>query len=207
MKLQVAIDRVPLERALLMMRDLDSIVDVIELGTSIVKDYGLVRLRDEKIHLNHSKLLLDLKTNDEGKYEFEKGFSTGADILTVMASSSRETIEQVYDVAMKNQKQILIDLMETDEKKIEEISDFKDAIFCIHHSKDAGSGFDAATTTANFHKNHPEIEHIAVAGGIDLSQAKILASQNIADMVIVGSKISGQDDPVSAAKNFMEVIQ
>lgn len=45
MKLQVAIDRIPLNEAVTIANQLDGIVDIIELGTSLVKDYGLLRLR------------------------------------------------------------------------------------------------------------------------------------------------------------------
>ena len=44
MKLQVAIDRVSLAHAITLAKDLDGIADVIELGTSLVKDYGLIAL-------------------------------------------------------------------------------------------------------------------------------------------------------------------
>ena len=40
MKLQVAIDRVKLDDAVRVANQLDSVVDIIEFGTSLVKDYG-----------------------------------------------------------------------------------------------------------------------------------------------------------------------
>ena len=40
MKLQAAIDRVTLEQAKDLARQLDPIVDIIEMGTSLIKDYG-----------------------------------------------------------------------------------------------------------------------------------------------------------------------
>ena len=44
MKLQVAIDRVSLDQAKEVVKKLDGVVDIIELGTSLVKDYGLLQL-------------------------------------------------------------------------------------------------------------------------------------------------------------------
>lgn len=206
MKLQAAIDRVTLDDALVLAKKLDPIVDIIELGTSLVKDYGLVTLRNHPLNLKHAQLLLDLKTNDEGAYEFTQGFKTEADILTAMAASSRQTLDQVYDVTMQQGKQIMIDLLEVDDQRIEQIADLDHAIFGLHHSKDAGAGFDAVGTVAHFHERFPQIKHVAVAGGIDLDQAKALANQGIADTIIVGGKISGADDPLTAAKTFMEAI-
>jgi 3-hexulose-6-phosphate synthase len=194
MKLQVAIDRISLKEALELAHKLDPIVDIIELGTSIVKDYGLVHLKEQVLDFNHAQLLLDLKTNDEGIYEFKQGYRAGADILTVMATSSSSTVRQVYNVAMEYNKQVLIDLMEADNQTIGSIINLENAIFGVHHSKDAGSGFDA-------------VKHIAVAGGIDLEQARKLAKQGIAETIIVGSKIVGASDVIATAKEFMEVIK
>ncbi|KAI3473769.1 hypothetical protein Pfo_030958 [Paulownia fortunei] len=94
MKLQVAIDRVSLTKAIQLSKQLDGLVDIVELGTSIVKDYGLEALKDRRFRLKQSELLVDLKTIDEGEYEFKKGFETSADILTVMGNASRGTLEQ-----------------------------------------------------------------------------------------------------------------
>lgn len=207
MKLQAAIDRVSLDDAFSLATQLDPIVDIVELGTSIVKDYGLVELQKNPLKLQHAQLLLDLKTNDEGVYEFTQGFNTGSDILTVMAASSQQTIEQVYDLTLCNSKKVLIDLLEVDSEKVKQIADLDQAIFGLHHSKDAGAGFDAVGTVKRFHAQFPQIKHIAVAGGIDLDQARSLARQGIAETIIVGGKISGADDPVTAAKMFMEAIR
>ena len=207
MKLQVAIDRVSLDAALALAKQLDPIVDIIEFGTSLVKDYGLITLREHPLHLTHAKLLLDLKTNDEGAYEFKQGFTTEADILTAMAASAKATLQQVYDVTQQAGKELLIDLLEVDHTRIQSLLEFDQAIFGLHHAKDTGTGVDAVATTAQFHQDFPQVQRIAVAGGIDLAQAQALAAQGIAETVIVGGKISGASDPVAAAKAFMEAIK
>ena len=206
MKLQVAIDRVTLRKARLLAAQLDPLVDSIELGTSIVKDYGLLTLREHPLQLKHAKLLLDLKTNDEGAYEFKQGFTTNADILTVMAASSNETLKQVYDISTQQGKDILIDLLGVNNKRISQLIDFDQAIFGLHHAKDSGGNFDAIAATAQFHRDFPQIKRVAVAGGIDIDQAKRLAKQGLTEIVIVGGRIIGANDPVDTAKAFMEAI-
>lgn len=207
MKLQVAIDRVPLDYAIEMANRLDPIVDIIELGTSIPKDFGLETIKQSDFKLQHAKLLIDLKTIDEGVYEFEKGYQAGADVLTVMGASSIDTIKKVAEVADKVDKDFLIDLMETSTEKQAQLATFDQAIFGIHHAKDQVGDFDAVTTTAQFHQQFPTAKRIAVAGGINLDTAKRLAEQGIAESVIVGSGIMKADDPIQAAKQFMEAIQ
>lgn len=207
MKLQAAIDRVSLGDAITLAHKLDGIADVIEFGTSLVKDYGLVMIKENPLRLKKSKLLLDLKTIDEGPYEFKQGFEAHGDILTVMAGSSFDTISKTYDITQEAHKEMLIDLLEVDTAKVKAISGFKNAIYGLHHSRDAESNFDAISATKKFHEDFPNIRRIAVAGGIDLEQAKGLSQQGIADTVIVGSKIVGADDPVEAAKQFMEAVK
>lgn len=48
MKLQIAIDRVKLEDAVRLAQKLDGIADIIELGTSIIKDYGFYTIKKSK---------------------------------------------------------------------------------------------------------------------------------------------------------------
>ncbi len=206
MKLQVAIDRVSLEYAVEMAQKLDPVVDIVELGTSLVKDYGLLAIKESGLTLSHAQLLLDLKTIDEGPYEFDKGYRANGDILTVMGASAVDTITKVYEVTKKFKREMFIDLMQTDNAKVSQIATFGDAIYGIHHSKDSDDQFDAAQTTAQFHQDFPGIKRIAVAGGIDLEMAKRLSEQNIAESVIVGSAVMKADDPVATAKEFMEAI-
>ncbi|MDO4679721.1 MAG: orotidine 5'-phosphate decarboxylase / HUMPS family protein [Aerococcus sp.] len=207
MKLQVAIDRVSLDRAIELAHQLDPFVDIIEFGTSLVKDYGLITLREYSLHLKHAEWLIDLKTNDEGTYEFKQGYTTEAAILTVMAASSYETIQQVYAVSEELNKDVLIDLLEATQEQIDRLTVFEHAIFGLHHSKDAGGDFDAVDTVAQFHQDFPQVKRVAVAGGIDLEQVRKLRQQGIVETVIVGGKIIGTDDPVATAKQFMEVLK
>lgn len=205
MDLQVAIDRVTLERAVDLARQLDDQVDIIELGTSLIKDYGVLQIHQALPALRHAKLLLDIKTIDEGEYEFDKGFAAG-DILTVMGAASRGTLEKVYALTQQRQKQMFIDMMEINDVKTGQIVDFPQAIYGIHHAKDAQTGFDAAATVAAFHHQYPGVQHISVAGGIDLAMAQKLAQQGLAESVIVGSAIVKTADPVATAQKFMEVM-
>ncbi|UDM32109.1 orotidine 5'-phosphate decarboxylase / HUMPS family protein [Lentilactobacillus laojiaonis] len=207
MKLQVAIDRVSLDYAIELANKLDGIVDVIELGTSLVKDYGLITIKQKLPSLKKSQLLLDLKTIDEGVYEFDKGFETGADILTVMGGASVDTLEKVYKQTEELGKTMLIDLMEINDEKTSLINKFPKAIYGIHHANDSQNDFNAVDTVMEFHKNYVNIQKISIAGGIDLTVAQQLASQGIADYIIVGGSIIKADDPIKAAKKFMEVIR
>lgn len=206
MKLQVAIDRVSLTAAVQLARKLDGIADIVEFGTSIIKDYGFYEIKAANVNLKHSLLLLDTKTNDEGQYEFEQGFKAGADILTVMGTAGPETLASVYEIAEQKNRTVLIDLMGMDYNSILEIAKFPNAIYNLHNSHDAGKNANLLNLVSDFRKNFPTIKNIAVAGSIDLEQAKKLAVQNEVQEVIVGSKIVQSNNPVNEASKFKEII-
>lgn len=206
MKLQVAIDRVSLTAAVQLARKLDGIADIVEFGTSIIKDYGFYEIKAANVNLKHSLLLLDTKTNDEGQYEFEQGFKAGADILTVMGTAGPETLASVYEIAEQKNRTVLIDLMGMDYNSILEIAKFPNAIYNLHNSHDAGKNANLLNLVSDLKKKFPPVKNIAVAGSIDLEQAKKLAMQNEVQEVIVGSKIVQSNNPVNEASKFKEII-
>ncbi|MGM0240368.1 orotidine 5'-phosphate decarboxylase / HUMPS family protein [Enterococcus sp. AZ103] len=207
MKLQAAIDRVSLEDAVALALQLDGKTDIVEMGTSLVKDYGIEAMTQLREALPNTELLVDLKTIDEGAYEFRQGFKYGGDILTVMGAASLDTLRATYQVAEEAGKTMMIDLLEVSEEKIAEILEFEHAIYALHHSVDRVDKQDAVGNVAHFHEKFPEIKRLAIAGGIDLAQTKALATQGLIEIVIVGSKISKASDPAAAVKEFMEGLK
>lgn len=206
MKLQVAIDRVTLEEAVELASQLNGKVDIIEMGTSLIKDYGNEAIVKLKEVLPNSQLLVDIKTIDEGQYEFNQGFKHGADMLTVMGAASLDTIRLCEQVAKDYQKTMMIDLLEVENSKIEQLQEFESAIFCLHHSIDKTDSWNVVETVAGFKEKFPQIKRLAIAGGIDLFQAEKLKKQGLMEIVIVGSSITKTTEPEIKAKKFMEVI-
>ncbi|MFY8330542.1 orotidine 5'-phosphate decarboxylase / HUMPS family protein [Vagococcus carniphilus] len=207
MKLQVAIDRVSLEEAVNLSKRLDGQVDLIEMGTSLVKDYGIEGIKQIRNALSESDLLIDLKTIDEGAYEFKQGFTFGGDVLTVMGASSIETIRACYKVSREYQKTMMIDLLEVNEEKIRELEEFEEAVFCLHHSIDKVNDWHVLETISTFQKSFPKLKRLAIAGGIDLTQAKELNQQGLIEIIVVGSHITKSKNVVEEASKFMEELK
>ncbi|MDT2571872.1 orotidine 5'-phosphate decarboxylase [Enterococcus raffinosus] len=206
MRLQTAIDRVSMEDAVHLAEQLNGKTDILEMGTSLVKDYGNLAIEKLREALSETSLLVDSKTIDEGAYEFTQAFRHGADIVTAMGAASVETLRACYEVAEQEKKTMMIDLLEVEEDKIEKIKDFPNAIYALHHSIDRKDQFDATASVAAFRKRFPEIKRLAIAGGIDLQQAKSLTEQGIIEIVIVGSKIAKAKDPLQAVNEFMGAV-
>lgn len=205
MKLQVAIDRVPLEKALSMVKVLAGKADIIEIGTSLVKDYGLLALKQFNAEKKDTLLLADLKTCDEGEYEFRQGYEQGFDILTVMGSSSRETLEKCYAVSLEYKKTMLIDLLECSDDHIREICDFEEAVYCLHTSIDKGRKADPAEEIKRFKEKFPNVKRISIAGGITLECMEKLKKEGM-EWIIVGSAITKASNMEEALERFQEEL-
>lgn len=206
MKLQAAIDRVLLDDAIALAKQLNGKTDILEMGTSLVKDYGNLAIEKLSAVLTESLLLVDSKTIDEGAYEFRQAFRYGGEIVTVMGAASVDTLKACYDVTQKENKTMMIDLLEVTDEKIEQIKDFPEAIYALHHSVDRTDQFDAAASVEAFRQKYPSIKRLAIAGGIDLKQAEALAEQGIIEVIIVGSKITKAEDPLKAVNEFMGAV-
>lgn len=205
-KLQIAIDRVPLTEAVALAETFNGVADIVEMGTSLVKDYGNLAIKELRQVLTQSELLVDIKTMDEGAYEFNQGYRYGSDILTVMGAASLDTIAACYKVSQAQHKHMMIDLLEVSDEKISQLKQFEDAIFCLHHSVDRKDKWDAADSVLKFNADFPGITSLAIAGGLDLAQTRKLAEKQLVDIVIVGSHITKAENPLISATRFKEAV-
>lgn len=207
MKLQVALDRISLDEAIKLSTKLNGNVDIIEIGTSLIKDYGNSAIEKIAEVTPDSKILVDSKTIDEGAYEFNQAFRHGADIVTVMGAASYQTLTACYEVAQQYNGTMMIDLLNLNHKQIAAIDNFSEAVYLIHHSVDANEKVSAIAEIEEFQSLHEHVEHIAIAGGIDYKATSEISQQNFADIVVVGSKITTSKNIVETAKKFMEVLK
>lgn len=203
--MQVAIDRVSVETASEIIRQIDGNADIVEIGTSLIKDFGLTAsVAALKKQFPNQALLADIKTIDEGAYEFQRCYEAGADIATVMGGSSLATIEACQKVCQDFGREYLIDLLEVNQEKMEQLTRFSDAIFCLHLPSDKdGEGLEAMVReNIETLKN---VSKVAVAGGVTLKTLDIMRQCGV-ELVVVGSAITKSDDIAKAAKEFYSAI-
>jgi 3-hexulose-6-phosphate synthase len=204
MKIQVAIDRVTVEEALSLIQECTE-ADIIELGTSLSKDYGLESLRRIREAFPNHTLLADIKTIDEGKYEFTQYYDNDADILTVMGASTKETIQVCWETAQAFKKEMMIDLLECSDEKIEEINSFDNAIYCLHFSVDADKDYSVKDVVTQFKERHPSVKRIAIAGGMNKERIEELKGLDV-EIAVVGSAVTKSDHPKETLSKIKGVI-
>lgn len=206
MKIQLALDRMGIADAIHLSRKVEDYVDWIEVGTSLIKEFGVVSIQELKQAFPNKIIVADIKTIDNARYEFELCFEAGADVATVMGVSPLVTIDACLEVAQRYNKKMMIDLLNTFAEQKRALLKYKEAIFCDHVSKDqqeeAGSQNRGAKESELVGDAGIEV---AVAGGVTLeSIGKLRETLNPA-VVIIGSAITKASNPAETAAKFKEI--
>ncbi len=205
MKIQLALDRMEIDEAIELTKKVEDSVDWIEIGTSLIKEFGMTSVREMKKAFPNKTIVADIKTIDNARYEFEMCFEAGADVATVMGVSPLVTIDTCMDIAKRYNKIVMIDLLNTTEQQKRDLLKYSDAVFCEHVSKDEQEEFGAAnhgTMKSDFYT--PNIT-IAAAGGITLDSLNTLRKSLNPEIVIIGSAITKAENPTEAAAKFKQV--
>lgn len=206
MKIQLAIDRVSLEHATRLAEEVGPFVDIVEVGTSLIKEFGMSSVTSVKHSCPNTAVLADLKTMDEGAYEFRCAYHSGADIATVMGGASLPTILACAQVAREEHREYMIDLMEVPEQKISVLTkEFPDAIFCVHLPADRhGAGLQDLIEQVRQPLN--DAKRLALAGGITPDVMGQLDGNRF-EIAIVGGAITKSQSPVESAQEFCRLAK
>lgn len=200
MKIQLAIDRVSIEQAIDIIEETACYVDIIEIGTSLIKDFGLEAIRKIKQKFPNNIILADIKTIDEAAYEFEGAYRAGADIATVMGAASLDTIEICKKVAHEYGKEYMIDLLETSQEKQQALKQFSDAILCVHLPSDKdGKGLESLIDSTIIELR--DFPRLSVAGGVKISNINAIKKANF-QIAIIGGAITKEKNRGEMAKKF-----
>lgn len=205
MNLQLALDRLTKEQCFALIEQTKDYVDWIEVGTGVIKEYGMGIIKEVKSMYPNCILVADMKTCDAGKHEAIQAFEAGADITTVMAFSADKTIKDTVEVANQYNKRIMIDLLGvTDKERIQDMINLKVDLVSLHFGKDMQSEGEFQTNMFSLIKDFPQLE-VAVAGGISLETLSSVVKENI-DTIIVGSAITKAKDPEEVAAKMKGMI-
>jgi 3-hexulose-6-phosphate synthase len=205
MKLQLAMDRVSIEDAICIIEKTKGYVDIIEIGTSLIKDFGLQAITRIRKLFPNIVILADMKVMDEAEYECKAAYQAGADIVTVMGAAAISSLTICQKVAKEYNKDYMIDLLEVNDDKLKQIGVFHDALQCVHLPLDA-KGNSLEKLLLDTKNKLDERTRIAVAGGVTLSNLSLLQQCHV-DTVVVGGAITKAKDIRATAKLFYESMK
>lgn len=205
MNIQLALDRLTIKQAAQAAAPVAAYVDWLEVGTSLIKEFGMDSIKALKHAYPDHMIVADAKTFDNAVYEFEMCYSAGADMVTVMGAAPLVTVEACMNVAAKRGKKVMIDLLHTPEAQVKQLTAYSEAIFCLHVSKDQqeiqGGAFSGGGSQVPDCLVETKSLKLAFAGGITEDSIRELIPYK-PYAIIIGSAITKSENPVLAAKAF-----
>jgi len=206
MKLQVAMDVLTTADALALAGKVAEHVDIIELGTPLIKAEGLRAITAIKEAHPDKIVFADLKTMDAGELEADIAFSAGADLVTVLGTAGDSTIVGAVKAATKHGKGVVVDLIGVADKatRAREVTALGAEFVEMHAGLDeqAEEGFTFNTLLS---EGTTSGVAFSVAGGV--SVATIEAVQKSGALVAVaGGAIYSAADPAAAAAALRAAI-
>jgi 3-hexulose-6-phosphate synthase len=199
--LQVAIDKAESLSVIVQVR---GIADIIEIGTPLLKRFGIGAIATARELCPDTPILADTKTVDAGDLEAEMVFGAGARLMTVLSSTSPATHAAVGKVAARFGALVVVDTI-TESGKPELLpagATFPEsfAYVGVHSPTDMRVAGDRSTLHIDAVSDiRRRGFRVALAGGLGPETLDaVLAAEP--EIVIIGSAITGADDPRRVAK-------
>lgn len=205
-QLQLALDTIPLESVPALLAVTLPYVDIVEIGTPMIKRYGIGAVAQVKALAAGKRIVADTKTMDAGAWEAALAFDAGADMMTVLACASDATLRTALEVAHAQRRQVVADLIGVLDKptRAKQLAALGVDYIGIH------TGTDDQAHGANPLADLAAIAQavstpLVVAGGISAKTIGAILAYNPA-IAIVGSAITQASDPAKAMKEMRDWV-
>jgi len=206
--LQIALDIPSLERTKEIVSQLpESDRIILEVGTPLLKKYGVKVVRELREIARDTFIVADLKTLDVGRVEVDLAFEETADAVVASGLAAAEILNGFIYEAKRLGIYAVVDMMEVEDpvKKLRSLRQFPDIVMLhraidveqagVHHRMELIKGLRQTFPQEKF--------LIAIAGGITPETA-LEALKSGADIVIAGRYITQSRDVKRAAREFLE---
>jgi 3-hexulose-6-phosphate synthase len=201
MLLQIAFDK---PEHLALMPQVREFADIVEIGTPVLKRFGISAISTARELCPDVMVLADTKTVDGGQLEADMVFGAGAAFMTVLSCASRATHETVGRRAAAFGATVIVDTITESGKPdlLEHGSDFPESFgyVAVHSPTDARLAGNTSTSHIDAVKQmHERGFRVSLAGGIgpDTLDAVIGVAPEI---LVVGSAITESANPKEIAK-------
>ena len=206
--LQIALDIPSMERTKRIIEELpESDRIILEVGTPLLKKYGVKVVRDLREVARDTFIVADLKTLDVGKVEVDLAFEETADAVVVSGLAAAETVDNFIYEAKRLGIYAVVDMMNVEDpiQKLRSLGEFPDIVI-LHRAIDVErrigkTSWELIKEMREAFKGQRFL--VAVAGGITPETAPE-ALANGADIIIVGRYITQSRDVEHSVREFLE---
>ncbi|RYY10072.1 MAG: 3-hexulose-6-phosphate synthase, partial [Cytophagaceae bacterium] len=199
-KLQVAIDLLSTQEALDLAAKVAPYVDIIELGTPLIKSEGLAVIKAMKAAHPDKLVFADFKTADTGELEAGMAFDAGADLVTILGSVDDATVIGAVKAAKEHGKGVVVDTIGVKDrvKRAQEVSKLGVEFVELHAGLDeqAAPGYSIQVLIDEAKRAGVPV---SIAGGVNLKTIAAVKQAGVA-VAVAGGAIYGAEDPAAAAK-------
>lgn len=206
MRLQLALDMLDSEVALRLTESVRPYVDIIEIGTPLIKHEGLGILKLLRKHFPEKTILVDLKTMDVGQYEADFCFGEGADMVTVLGVADDATIAGAIQSASAHGKSAVVDLINVSNKpaRARQAEVLGAKYVAVHSGIDQQKRGHSPLTDLRGVQDSVKIG-VMVVGGIRLETLQDVTPLS-PHIIVVGGGITSASDPTATARAMSEAI-
>ncbi len=207
--LQVALDFISLDDAMRVAKmAIEGGVDIVEVGTPLVKAEGIRGIRELRELAKDKILLADTKTADAGDVEVEITKQGNADIMTVLGIMSDSTIKSAVDKANELGIVVQADLINVNDpvKRARRLKELGVDIIGLHVGLDVQKERGITVTSLkNEIKQISEFSLVSVAGGLNEKNIVDLLDLPI-NIYVVGGAITRSNNPLLVTKRLINII-
>jgi len=206
MKLQLALDLLVKDEAMSVVKEVGSYFDIIEVGTSLLKLYGIGIVDEIKEMHPNKAVFLDAKIIDGPEREATLMKMSNADYYSMLAVATDTAITKVLSVAKTHDAKVIVDMQSVEEYKSrsEQLKELGVKYFCVHKNSDCGD--DLSEAFAEF----VDIKKItgalvSIAGGIDTETLPIIKRDLNPDIVVIGGAVLKAQDKQFVASRMRQI--
>lgn len=205
MKLQISFNLIDLDKAVQIASDNVNDIDIIEIGTVLIYQYGIEAIKRFKAEFPEKTILADTKIVHRGKDVAELCAQAGADWITVMAGAPANTIHSTTTTAHNLNMKVMLDLIDASsigQSALEAKNLGVDALLFNQSYNDT----DALIFLDKWDmiKGNTSLP-IFVSGAIDRTNIdKIIALRP--DTIIIGSTIINEESNSNETHSFADLI-
>ena len=205
-RLQVALDFLTVDEAVALAGQMGAGVDLLEVGTPLIKRFGMAAVTALRDACPATPIVADLKTVDAGAWEAGLALDAGAQVVTVLGCADDATIAAMVATAHPRGGQVVVDLINVADKaaRAAQVAALGADAVCVHAGADLQAGGRDAVNELDALDGVLACK-LVVAGGIHPANlAQVLAHHP--DVVIVGRAVTAAPDPAAVVTSLRRVL-